>query len=139
MSLQAARQQIVTAVEAVRATYGSPLVVNYNNRDGVDANKQHTSWLSVDIQFLDAYQGDLSDTPFHRHIGVIVLEAYAKEGQGVAKNLGILDHFSANLHGRQFGIVRTHFADMRPSSKSQGWYIDRVAVPFWFDVVVTIP
>lgn len=141
MSLETARQQIVTAVEAAKLTYVStpPLLVEYDNRHNLDAYQGRTSYLCVDIQFLDSYQGDLGPTPFHRHIGAIMLEANVKEGYGTAEGLKILDHFGGLLHGRQFGIVRTMYFDSRPSSTKAGWHICRVAVPFWFDVVVSVP
>jgi hypothetical protein len=139
MSLEQARQSLVTAVEAVKLTYPSSVIIEYDNRNIVDTHRQHEAWLEVKVQFVDAYQGDLGPNPFHRHIGVLELSAYTKEGHGTAKGLGLVDYFSSRLHGRQFGAVRTLFTDMRPSSQHKGWYISRVGIPFWFDVVVTIP
>jgi hypothetical protein len=139
MSLEQARQSLVTAVEAVKLTYTDSLVIDYDNRNTIDTHRQHRAWLSVSVQFLDAYQGDLGPNPFHRHIGVLVLDASIKEGQGSSSPLTILDHFSSRLHGRQFGSVRTLFSDMRPATTKSGWYTASVGIPFWFDVVVTIP
>lgn len=143
MSLVQARADLVTAVEAVRAAYvtatGQPLLVDYDNRDSVSQHEQHETWLDVNVKFVDAYQGDLNRKPFHRHIGVLVLEANTKEGLGSAKNLALLDFFYTRLHGRTHGIVRTLLTDMRPDRKADGWYKSNVGVPFWFDVVVNIP
>jgi hypothetical protein len=126
-------------VEAVKLTYPSSVIIEYDNRNIVDTHRQHDAWLEASVQFVDAYQGDLGPSPFHRHIGVLELSAYVKEGHGTAKALALTDYFSSRLHGRQFGTVRTLFTDMRPPAKQKGWYISRVGVPFWFDVVVTIP
>ena len=143
MSLVQARADLVTAVEAVRAAYvtatGLPLLVDYDNRATVNQQDQHETWLAVNVKFMDAYQGDLNRQPFHRHIGVLVLEANTKEGLGSAKNLALLDFFSSRLHGRTHGLVRTLLADMRPDRKLDGWYKSQVGVPFWFDVTVNIP
>lgn len=141
MSLALARQTLVTAVEAARAAYttvyGSSIVIDYDNRDTIDPAKQVGPWLSAGIQVLDSYQGDLADQPLHRHVGIVLLEVHVKEGLGTAGSLTILDHFARHLQRRQFGVVRTHLADARPSGRSNGWYICRSAVPFWFDVVAS--
>jgi hypothetical protein len=138
MSTIQARQSIVTAIEAARASLGSPIIVEYDNRKAVDPANQHAPWLSVTVEVLDSYQGDLSNAPLHRHIGVILLAAYAKEGQGVVDSLTLLEHISTRIHRRQFGTVRTHLTDVRPNRRVAGWHVTTLAVPFWFDVVATI-
>ena len=137
MSLDSARTQIVTAVEGARAAWTNFLVVQYDNRIAVDPQKAHDTWLDVNIMFTDAYQGDLSDQPFHRHIGIIQLAAVTKYGNGTAEGLRLLEHFYTRLQRKQFGSVRTLVMDPRPTRQHLGWDWQMCAVPFWFDVVLT--
>lgn len=138
MSTTQARQDIVTAVEAARATYGKPLVIQYENRAAVDPANQHEPWLAVSIEVLDSYQGDLSAQPIHRHIGFIKLEAHVKQGQGVAESLALLEHFSTRLQKRRFGIVQTQLADARPSATRAPWHVSVRNVPMWFDTLAIL-
>ena len=138
MSLTRARQTLVTAVEAARAAYSLPVVIQYDNRYAVETANQFEPWLAVDIQVLDSYQGDLSYKPLHRHIGIILLQVHTKRGEGTAQSLSMLDHFISHLQRRQFDHVRTQLADARPTGERAGWYINRAAIPFWFDVVADI-
>ena len=138
MSTTQARQDIVTAVEAARATYGKPLVIQYENRAAVDPANQHEPWLAVTIEVLDSYQGDLAAQPIHRHIGFIKLEAHIKQGQGVAESLALLEHFSTRLQKRRFGIVQTQLADARPSATRAPWHVSVRNVPMWFDTLAIL-
>ena len=132
-----ARRDIVTAIEAARATFPTPVVIQYDNQTSPDVAALTEPWLSVQIDLLDAYQGDLSNRPLHRHIGAIRLTANSHQGSGVGKSLDLLRHFTLALQRRSHGIVRTMLADVRaPSPPKENLHTITYAVPFWFDEVV---
>lgn len=137
MSIPQARIDLVTAVEAARATFPTPLVIQYDNQTPPDVAALTEPWLSVSIEFLDAYQGDISSRPLHRHIGAIKLTANSHQGSGTAKSLNLLRHFTLALQRKNHGIVRTMLADVRvPAPPKDNIHTVTHAVPFWFDEVV---
>jgi len=138
MSTNQARQDIVTAVEAARLSYGKPLVIQYDNRAIIDPVNQSYPWLAVKFEVLDSHQGDLAAQPIHRHIGFVKLEAHIKQGLGTASSLELLEHFSTRLQKRKFGIVRTLLADARPSVERDPWYVSVRNVPIWFDTLAIL-
>lgn len=134
MSLELARQDIVTAIEAAKV--GAPvanLVIEYDNRILVDTATASGPFLSVRILNLDAYQADLSANAIHRFEGQIHLAAAVKEGSGAAAANTLLDFFYPKLQRKQFGSVRTHMAKTAKPVPHLGWVYYPVLIPFWFD------
>ena len=134
MSLETARQSLVTAIEAVRgAAPGAPIVIEYDNRIVVDTQTQTAPFVCVQIMFMDSYQADISSNPIQRVIGQIHLSAVVKEGKGSAQALALLDYFAPLLQRKQFGTVRTLMSDMAPSKPHLGWRYYPILIPFWYD------
>ncbi len=134
MSLELAREAIVTAVEAAKVGAPvSPLVIEYDNRIVVDTQTQSKPFLRIEIKYLDGYQADLSHNPIHRFNGYISVQAAVKDGSGTKDANALLEHFYPQLHKRSMGIVRTHMAKPVPEQPHQGWCYYSVIIPFWFD------
>jgi hypothetical protein len=134
MSQEAARQAIVTAVEAAKTGAPVPsLVIEYDNRIIVDTQTQSAPFLRVEIKYLDSYQADISHSPIHRFEGYISLQAAVKDGSGAKEANGLLEHFYPQLHKRSMGIVRTKMASAVPERQHQGWWYYSFNIPFWFD------
>lgn len=134
MSLETIRTDLVTAIVGIKALYTDPtLLIEYDNRISVDLNKQVKPYLIVDLKILNGEQADLSNNPIHRVSGVIVLSVGAKEGQGSLAAYKLLDFFSSRLQRKGFGTIRTHLADVAPTSKQLGWVYYSSFIPFWSD------
>ncbi len=136
MSLELARQSIVTAVEAAKVGCpgGVPLI-EYDNRTIVDTQTATVPFVNLEIHFLSGEQADLSNAPRHRYIGQIHIMAAAKIGEGVAAQLKILNHFTVQLQRKQFGSVRTKMSTMAPKMPYNGWLYYPAVIPFWYDVI----
>lgn len=140
MSIEQIRQDLVTAVNALKASFagGYPLVIEYDNTRAIDTQTQVNPYLMVDVKIIDMEQADLSDNPTHRVYGQLVLVAAIKEGSGVkAANL-LLEHFYTKLQRKTFGSVRTHMATVAPNRPHLGWLYLPVVVPFWSDVLYVL-
>lgn len=136
MSREQIRQDIVTAVEALKTGFPGayPLVIEYDNILVIDTQTQVNPYLRVDIKIIDMVQADLSNDPTHRVHGQLVLVAGVKEGTGVkAANL-ILDYFYPKLQRKTFGSVHTHMATVTREVPHLGWLYLPVVIPFWSDI-----
>jgi hypothetical protein len=131
-----ARLALVNKVEALKASWagGYTLEVEYDNLERVNLATQTDPYLCVNLLYHDGYQLDLSDTPQHRLLGTIVLEAKVKEGQGSKKASELLDHFYKALHLTDANApLRTEAAKIRTPPAHAGWKADVAIIPFWFD------
>lgn len=135
MSLETIRTDIVTAVEARRATFsgGYTLVVEYDNVLLVDTRTQTNPFLSVEIKFIQGKQADLSNSPLQRVYGQLLLSAAVPEGSGSSRALILLDYFALGLQRRAFGTVRTHVSSPSQPRPHLGWVYFTVSLPFWSD------
>ena len=136
MSLDLARQNIVTAVEAalVGMPGGAP-IVEYDNRVIVDTQTQVEPYLIVNIVFFDGWQADLSNSPIQRILGQLQIIAVAKEGDGSAKPLQVLDYLYPQLQRKSLGIVRTDTVKPIKMKSRLGWCGYPVIIPFRFDKI----
>ena len=135
MSLETIRTDIVTAVEARRATFsgGYTLVVEYDNVLLVDTRTQTNPYLCVEIKFIQGKQADLSNAPLQRVYGQLLLSAAVPEGSGSSRALILLDYFALGLQRRAFGTVRTHVSSPSQSRPHLGWVYFTISLPFWSD------
>lgn len=130
-SLDTYRQQLITAVEASRLTYADcKLVVEYDNRDSVDMRTQEDPFLCVEIEYVRAVQGDMSNKPVHKIAGILILTAKVREGAGTAKAYQLLDHFYKDLHFRVIGDCRMEMSDIVKPVKLGGWWGVSAVIPF---------
>lgn len=136
MGLEATRQSIVTAVEAVKSgAPTSPLVIEYDNRIVVDTQTQTLPFLVVNVVYFDGFQADLGDHPIQRIMGQIHIIAAVKEGSGSAKALALLDYFIPAIQRKSFGSVRTYMSKVAPMKPYLGWCYYPALIPFWFDEI----
>lgn len=130
-NLDAYRQQLVAAVEAARNTYSDcDLVIEYDNRDIVDMRTQSTPFLSVEIEYIRAVQGDLSSKPIHKIAGLLILTAKVREGAGTAAAYTLLEHFYTALQYRVIGDCRLEFSDLIKPTQLKGWWGVSAVIPF---------
>lgn len=135
MSLETSRQELVTAVEALKAgTPGGVPVIEYDNRILVDTQTQTAPFLVVEIVYLDGNQADMADSPVHRLEGVLRISVAVKEGEGSAVANTILGYYYPALQGKTFGGTRTRFAKPIAPRPHLGWVYYSVLIPFWSNV-----
>jgi hypothetical protein len=133
VTLNDIREKVVTAVEALKASYG-PLTVEYYHLKSVNLDTQSVPFLSVRVMLHDGFQTNLGRHAGNRLIGSIILEAKYKEGSGSRVANTILEHFYRGLHMTDaHHPVRTQAA--RPSSRplAKGWLAEAAIIPFWCD------
>lgn len=138
MSREAARIAVVTAVQALKATWTDyALSVEYGNLL-LDMSKQSTPFLRVTVLYSDGFQADMGVNSRHRLTGGILLEAIAKEGSGDKVQNQLLDHFYKPLHRSDaYPPLRTYAAKFLPVKPPvSGWSNAGVTIPFWYDDIV---
>lgn len=135
MSQETIRVDLTTAIESIRTTFagGYTLVIEYDNVLLVDTKLQTNPFLAVEIKFIQGVQANISNTPFQRVYGQVLLSAAVPQGSGSSKALKLLDHFSKGLQLKAFGTVRTHISSPSQSKPHLGWVYFTVSVPFWSD------
>lgn len=136
MSLDTARSNIVAAVQAalVGIPGGMP-IVEYDNRVIVNTQTQTAPYLQINVVFFDGWQADLSESPIQRVLGQLHIIAVAKEGDGSAACLKMLDHLYPQLQRKALGIVRTETAKPLRAKDHLGWCGHPVIIPFRFDKI----
>ena len=133
-TLEQARQKITARVEALKATFGAPVVVDYANAERVDTTAQKDAYLHVAIRRMDGQQVGLGVDSLQRVIGTVVLEARCREGTGTAQMNKILEHFYRGLHKTDvMSPVRTYAARFGPGTVKDGWVRESSVIPFWYD------
>jgi hypothetical protein len=138
MSLDQQRIDIVTEIERAKDAWnaggnGYQLKVEYDNRSTVDLAALTSPYLMVDIVWGKSDQLDLGSSPLVCDYGQIILAAGAKEGQGTAGLLKLLQFYRPYLQLRSpLGSVRTQAAVMGLKPILQGgYYYQTLMVPFW--------
>lgn len=130
------RVALVTKVETLKATFaGYPLIVEYANENVVNTALQVNPYLKVSITYQGGQQIDLGDSPGHRLMGTVIIEACVKAGRGTKEANKLLQHFYPAIHMKDtIPPLRTLAA--RFASKpaySDGWATEAALIPFWAD------
>ena len=133
MSLELARQAITSRLEQIKAQYGTPIIIEYDNRTLVDRATQKDPFIMVDILYLSGEQGSIGLDTYVRTYGQILFSACVKENTGLKAAAEIVDFFSQKLEIREFSSVRTFGASPQKFQEALGWYYLPVVIPFYFD------
>lgn len=133
MSIEATRQSVVAAVEAIKSSIPGTPVIEYDNRIIIDTQTQTLPFMMVKLIYADGRQANLAEKPIHRLEGHIQVSAAAKEGDGTALIGSMVDYVMGQLQGKQFGAVRTRYGRPTPIAPHLGWVYFTVLIPFWVD------
>lgn len=135
MSMSTAQVAIATRVNQLAGLWTDfTLAVEYENQKSVNLATQTNPYIRLGIDYLDGYQADLAKNPIHRNLGMILIEACAKEGTGTLVLNRILEHFYKPMQMRDTLVpVRTYAARPTEGYPKDGWYRKPVMIPFWFD------
>ena len=136
-TMEQARVALVTKIEALKATWVAyPLLVQYDNRDNINYATQVNPFLRVCLDYLDGSQIALGPNGGHRMMGVILLEAWVKQGQGSKLGNDLLEHFYLGVHQTDsLPPLRTRAAEMRSGNKINGWVATAAVIGFHVDVL----
>lgn len=113
----------------------NPLLIDYENGEGIDLASVTTAYLMVDVVGRGGDQLDLGANPSQRMDGQIMLAAGAKEGTGTMAQSAILDFVYPYLQRRDnlLNGVRTEVAHLAPPKYGQGFYYLNMMIYFWRD------
>lgn len=129
-----ARQAIMRKFTELRASYGSQVEVEADGAKAIDLSKQSEPYMTISVVYMDGEQIGMARRPKHRAMGQIVLEAVYKEGTGVQKAEGLLEHFYRGMHMTDSMFpVRTHAAKFKSLPVKQGWGVRAALIFFWYD------
>lgn len=133
----------MTFDDAVKAVYArldafvgaslSSLPVRYENRLEVDLAKETDPFLTCEVVFSAGSQVSLGHTPVARYSGAVWLSRWAKEDTGTVAGWADLALLSTHFKARDFSGVRTSVPIPIPSRAQDGWHVQAVRVPFYFD------
>lgn len=116
-----------------QATYPA-VKLYFDNAFPVDAEVAGLSeFVLCSIEFSGGSQMNLSATPHHRTLGMVVFTAACREGAGSSKVLEYLDSLSAALRFAKFGgVTATEPIPGKPDT-SEGWFSYDLSVRFFVD------
>lgn len=127
------RLAIFAKVQELHAAYGT-LDVEYYSGKTINRATQVDPFLRIEILYNDGDQIDIGPDGWTRVIGIILVEALAKEGSGVSVQNRILDHFYRGMHKTdKMPPVRTLAARFDSGGVDQGWRSEGAVIPFWYD------
>lgn len=134
VTIEESRQAIVTLIDTLRSVYGSPLVIQYDNRT-IDYSAQTRAFLEVEILYINGYQpGLMTAGKIQRQLGSIILTARVREGAGVSEANTLLEHFYPTMHMTDAMFpVRTHAATLTKARPKHDWQGQCAVIPFWYD------
>lgn len=136
-TMEQARVALVTKIEALKATWlAYPLLVQYDNRESINYSTQVNPFLRVSIDYFNGAQIALGPNGGHRMMGVILLEAWVKVGQGSKLGNDLLLHFYPSIHMTDLlPPLRTRAAEFRTGNKINGWIATAAVIGFHHDVL----
>lgn len=136
-TMEQARVALVTKIEALKATWlAYPLLVQYDNRESINYSTQVNPFLRVSIEYFNGAQIALGPNGGHRMMGVILLEAWVKVGQGSKLGNDLLTHFYLGVHQTDaMPPLRTKAAEFKTGNTINGWKAQAAIVPFRHDVL----
>ena len=127
------RLAVYAKVETLLASYGA-LDVEFYSGKIINRATQVAPFLRIEIVYNDGDQIDIGPDGWTRVMGIILVEALAKEGTGVSVQNRILDHFYRGLHKTDsMPPVRTLAARFDSGGVDQGWRSEGAVIPFWYD------
>lgn len=134
MTREAARIGLTDAVQALQGAYATPLKVELPNQVELDPAEQTEPFLKVRIVYMDSWQASLGPAKHMRAMGNLVLECWVNQGKGIKPANDILSHFYPTLHmSDAIPGARTMSAKFTGNMPRQGWNVEAVIIPFWFD------
>ena len=136
-TMEQARVALVTKVEALKTTWSAyPLLIQYDNRESINYATQVNPFLRVSIDYLDGSQIALGPNGGHRMMGVILLEAWVKQGQGSKLGNELLEHFYPTIHMTDtMPPLRTRAAEFKSGNTINGWKAQAAIIGFHHDVL----
>ncbi len=139
MKQEQARAALYAATASAISNLTPTPAVQWDNRNLVDMGSQVDPYLAVDFVVSGGSQKSLGKTKVVRYLGMLVICAAAREGQGVKLLLQWLDALTSPLQMRDIGGVVTQAAMPQAPKDVLGWHIRPLALPFWYDDIVESP
>lgn len=136
MKIEEARVAAYTAIQAAVQTITPIPPVQWDNRNLIDPSNQTAPYIAVDFVIQNAEQMSLGATKVVRYTGVIALIVCLKQGSGIATATVMLDKLCLALGMKSFGSLYTHAASPLRPVLEDGWHIQPLSVPMWFDDIV---
>lgn len=134
MSREAARVEIVTAIEALKTAWtgGYTPVIDYDNRELVNIAGQTNPYLSVELVYLDGQQMDLGPQPLVGTYGQIWLAVLVKRGKGTSQANALMDYFEKGLQLQRWTLVSTQVKRPQPARQLKENYALVSLIDFWY-------
>lgn len=138
MSREQVRIDVATVIQTIVDTWTDyPLVVEMDNQEAVDQATQTNPYLQVQIRHLDAEQADMSDNPFVKHYGQVLLSVVAKEGTGTADSNKLLDFIRPKFSLKVLGLIHCQAFEDQSGKPVKGWWYSPAIVNFWYHKLST--
>lgn len=102
--------------------------------DNVPFDYPSQKYVALHVLFGDGFQASLGDTPFFRHVGIVMLQIFVPKETGT-KDVGTLaDRFRTIFNHKQFeGITTRAVNGPRRVGETSGWVQYNCDVAFQWD------
>jgi hypothetical protein len=127
------RTAVYTRLDTYMTASQSTVKVDYENRHKIDLSTQVNPFVSCEIVWNDGEQVSMSDTPRARFRGAIWLGVWTKEGSGTKVSNQLLKSLTDLFRTKSFSGVTTMMPIPVPARPADGWYVQTLRVPLYFD------
>lgn len=134
MNLEQARAAAYTAFEAAVGTISPVPPIQWPNREGIDRSQQTAPYVALDFVIGRSVQKSLgTSNRTVRYVGMLAILVCVKEGAGLATPTQMLDKLILGLSLKNFSGLQFESAYPQRPTLEDGWHIQPLAVPFYFD------
>ncbi|MBI3144733.1 MAG: hypothetical protein HYZ18_05575 [Pseudogulbenkiania sp.] len=127
------RDEIVALINTAIGVSYPTLKVFYENTLSVDLDTVGDRFVRIELEFDDAAQLTINNTPADRTYGTVYFTIFLKEGLGTRPYLELVQFFKDLVAFKTATHYR--FEVVRPGKRGapDGWRSYEVTAPFWFD------
>lgn len=94
------------------------------------ARSEMSPWVRLTIRHGDSATACIGDTPAERHPGVVLLQVFVAEGEGMRPATQIADSLAEHFRYFQQGHLATQAASLTHVDPANGWQQVNLTIPF---------
>jgi hypothetical protein len=133
MNFESARAAIHGRLETYMNASYAGTKVQYTNREMIDFATHKAPFVACDILWVDGQQASMEFEPIVRRLGAVWFHVGVKMGAGTAGALSMLSAITKQFEIQSFGGLVTQAGQPLGGFERNGWWYERVRVPFYFD------
>lgn len=138
MDYDVARGYIYTAVSNAAQLITPVPKLDWDNRSLVDEENEQGMIVSVEVSLTGGMQVGMGvSNTLKRTTGALILLVSVRQGTGVSVALSAANKLATSIEMRSLSGVVMQASTPQRAVAEKGWHRQPVAIPFWFDDLVS--